>query len=329
MKNSLIHVKKTANGFTLVELLVVMSIIIILVSIAIPAVNSARIKAHEAEVKAGVHDIHQALSAWSVDHNGFYPGMNWVFDENLALSNGPGIRGGTPAGNIQDQRFVVPLPTSSERYLSDGITPDPERVDVLIRDGYLERYPPNPFLRVGGQAERQMTNLFYFSVSETDGPNLMDPNYCQWSYLSYMNGSTMRIDYQQYARGHFTYIPLNPVNTQGYDFVNNWGNLTNDQRAEYYKYVRSFLLVGWGASRSNRELATGLSNRWWDGSLNGFDIDHSMTLDPLESTLPTIIAPHMVDSSGGDGGFGDVDITGHPNIDSGFYGATVVLSSDN
>ncbi|MCD6282282.1 type II secretion system protein [bacterium] len=329
MERSLMHLENTKSGFTLVELLVVMSIIIILVSIAVPAVNSARVKAHEAEVKAGVHDIHRALSAWSLDHNGFFPGMNWVFDSTGALANGPGIRGGTPEGDIEDQRFIVPLPSSTERYLPDGITPDPERIDVLVRDGYLERYPPNPFLRVGGPADRQMTNLFYFGVSEADGPDLFDADYCQWAYLSYLNGSTMRIDYQRFARGHFTYIPLNPVNTQGYDFVNDWASLNDMQRSEYYKYARSFLLIGWGATRNNREQGTGLSSRWWDSDLRGFDIDASMTLDPIETALPGIIWPHMIDSEGGDGGFGQVDITGHPNIDSGFFGATVILSSDN
>jgi len=317
------------SGFTLVELLVVMSIIIILVGIAVPAVTGARLRARDAEVKAGVHEIHKALSAWSVDHNGFFPGMNWVFDSTDELHNGPGIRGGTPLGNVEDQRFGVPDRTSPTRYLADGVTEDPERVDVLVRDGYIEAYPANPFLRIGGRAERQMTNLFYFGVEAADGPDLTNPDYFQWCYPAYMVSSTMRIEYQRFGRGHFTYVPLDPVNTQGTDFANVWDDLSDIQRSEYYKYARSFLLVGWGATRANDSMAVGLSSKWWDSSESAFDIDANMRIDPIEANLVNLIRPHMIDSEGNDAGFGQVDVTGHPNIDKGFFGAAIVVSSGN
>lgn len=323
--------KETANrGFTLVELLVVMSIIMILVGIAIPTLNGAKEKARNAEVKSAVHAIHTALEQFGVDHNGFYPGMNWIFDENGVLWNGPGVRGGIPMGATQDeQKFYVPATGSSDRYLADGITPDPEKVDPLVRDGYMPEYPANPFLRTGGSAQRQVTNLFYFGVDEQNGPDLSNSDYLQWSYLAYNESVPVRQAYVKCARGHFTYIPLNPVNTQGYDFVGLWTDLTLDQQAQYYKYVRSFVLIGWGASRMDDSQAKGLSNKWWDASLGGFDLDQSMTIDPIESGMVNLIRPHMLDSGGSYGGFGDVDITGHANIDSGFYGATIILSSGN
>jgi prepilin-type N-terminal cleavage/methylation domain-containing protein len=316
-------------GFTLVELLVVMSIILILVGIALPALYSARMKARDAEVKAGVNEINKALASFGVDHNGFFPGMNWMFDSQGALYNGPGLRGGTPIGATQDeQRYAVPDMSMTQRYLADGVTPDPERVDVLSRDGYLTSYPANPFLRVGGAAERQMTNLFYFGCSEDDGPDMADTNYVQWCYTAYDVSSTMRIEYDKYGRGHFTYIPLNPVNSQGIDFTN-WDNLTLNQRAEYYKFVRSYVIVGWGYTRGNDTLAKGLSVKWWDSAENGFDMDGSMTIDPIESNIIGIIRPHMQDSAGSFGTFGQVDITGHANIDAGFDGAVIILSSEN
>ncbi len=323
--------KQTGNrGFTLVELLVVMSIIMILVGIAIPTLNGVKEKARNAEVKAAVHDIQTALAQYGVDHNGFYPGMNWVFDANGALWNGPGLRGGIPMGATQDeQKFYVPRMGDPARYLPDGETPDPEKVDPLARDGYMPEYPANPFLRTGGSAQRQVTNLFYFGVDEQNGPDLADPDYLQWSYLAYNEGVPVRQAYVQYARGHFTYIPLNPVNTQGYDFENMWADLTLEQRAKYYEHVRSFLLIGWGSSRMDDTQAKGLSNKWWDSAEGGFDLDQSMTIDPIESRIVGLIRPHMLDSSGGYGGFGEVDITGHANIDSGFYGATIILSSGN
>ncbi|OGK12080.1 MAG: hypothetical protein A2Y63_01135 [Candidatus Riflebacteria bacterium RBG_13_59_9] len=321
--------KDAGSGFTLVELLVVMSIIMILVGIAVPAVMGARTKARDAEVRAGVHEIHKALSTWSVDRNGFFPGMNWVFDSDDILVNGPGLRGATPVGALSEQRFTVPKAPSAERYLADGVTPDPYRIDVLVRDGYLLDYPANPFLRVAGKAERQMTNLFYFAVEEANGPDLSDPANFQWCYPAWEESSTMRIEYKKYAHGHFTYIPLNPVNTQGYDFVGDWDNLNDQQRSEYYKYVRSFILIGWGASRSNDDQAVGLSNKWWDSDESAFDLDGSLTIDPIESTIIDLIDPHMYDSGDNNAGFGQIDITGHPNIDKGFYGAAVIVSSNN
>jgi len=218
------------------------------------------------------------------------------------------------------------------RYLADGVTPDPERVDILARDGYLTQYPANPFLRVGGGADRQMTNLFYFGCAEQDGPDMNNTDYVQWCYLAYDVSSTMRIEYQKYGRGHFTYIPLNPVNPQGLDFDGNWDNLTTDQRIQYYKYVRSYTLIGWGNTRANDQLSKGLSAKWWAPTADrgpGFDIDGDMRIDDVESSIIGIIRPHMADSTGNFGGFGQVDITGHPNIDSGFNGAVIIISSDN
>jgi prepilin-type N-terminal cleavage/methylation domain-containing protein len=323
-----VKLNRTA-GFTLVELLIVMSIIMILVGIALPALNSARMKARDAEVKAGVNEIHKALASFGVDHNGFFPGMNWIVDGQGALYNGPGLRGGTPIGATQDeQRFAVPDTSMPSRYLADGVTPDPEKVDVLARDGYLTSYPANPFLRVGGSAERQMTNLFYFGCSEQNGPNMADTDYVQWCYTAFNVNSTMRIEYEKYARGHFTYIPLNPVNSQGIDFAD-WTNITQTQRSEYYKYVRSYVLVGWGNTRANDSLSKGLSVKWWDSAESGFDMDGSMTIDPIEANIINIIRPHMQDSAGSFGTFGQVDITGHANIDSGFNGAVMIISSEN
>lgn len=325
--------KSPFAGFTLVELLVVMSIIMILVGIAMPSLNAARMKARDAEVKSGINEIHKALASFGVDHNGFFPGMNWAIDANGGLWNGPGLRGGTPVGATQDeQKFAVPTQNMPGRYLADGVTPDPERVDILARDGYITQYPSNPFLRVGGSAERQMTNLFYFGCAEQDGPDMADPNYVQWCYTAFDVSSTMRIEYTKYGRGHFTYIPLNPVNSQGIDFEGDWDDLSNEQRSEYYKYVRSYMLVGWGNSRANDQSSKGLSAKWWVDTADrgpGFDIDRDMRIDDIESNLISLIRPHMADSAGSYGNFGQVDITGHPNIDSGFNGAAIIISSDN
>jgi len=315
------------SGFTLIELLVVLTVILILVGIAVPSINKARLQAKNTEVKAGINEIHKALSQFAVDHNGFYPGMNWIFDSTGELHNGPALLGGTPpqGSPLSDQVFTVPK-DALERYLPDGITPDPSRIDVLVRDGYLEDYPANPFLRVGGRTKRQMTNLFYFAVGPS-GPSFTPSAYYDWNRYATSEGTTMRIDYLHHGRGHFTYIPLDPVNPQGIDYLSDWSSLTDSQKASFYKYVRSFILVGWGASRADDSLAKGLSAKYWSSTLNGYDFDYSLYLDPIESSIISLIRPHMVDSNGSTGTFGVVDVTGAPNIDSAFYGATIIITA--
>jgi len=315
------------SAFTLVELLVVLSIILILAGIAIPSINKARMRAKDTEVKAGVNQIHQALSQYATDHDGFYPGMNWVFDSNNVLHNGPALLGGTPPAGSSLEEKIFTVPKDAERYLADGVTPDPARIDVLVREGYLSDYPANPFLRVGGKTDRQMTNLFYFGVNIQSGPAFTPSQFYDWNRYATSESTTMRIDYEHHGRGNFTYIPLNPFNPRGIDFVDDWDSLSDSDRAEFYKYVRGFILIGWGATRADDSLAKGLSAKYWNANLNGYDLDNSLFLDPVESSIINLIRPHMQDSSGSFGTFGLPDINGIPNIDSGFYGATIIITS--
>lgn len=67
MKNSRLH-----HGFTLVELLVVISIIGLLSSIVLTSVNSARAKARDARRAADIRQVRTALEFYYDDH-GSYP----------------------------------------------------------------------------------------------------------------------------------------------------------------------------------------------------------------------------------------------------------------
>lgn len=68
-------------GFTLVELLVVISIIGLLSSIVLTSVNSARAKARDARRIADLDQIRTALEFY-FDANGFYPQSNCGWDCN-------------------------------------------------------------------------------------------------------------------------------------------------------------------------------------------------------------------------------------------------------
>jgi type II secretory pathway pseudopilin PulG len=67
-----------ANGFTLIEALIIVVIIAILATIAIPIYAKQRDRAKDAAVKEGAHIIHTAVTTYAVDHNGEYPTTEYV-----------------------------------------------------------------------------------------------------------------------------------------------------------------------------------------------------------------------------------------------------------
>jgi type II secretion system protein G len=64
---------KTARGFTLVELLVVLAIIGLLSSIVLTSLNAARVKARDATRKSQVSEFQNALQLYYIYNDGKYP----------------------------------------------------------------------------------------------------------------------------------------------------------------------------------------------------------------------------------------------------------------
>ncbi len=327
------------RGFTLVELLVVMGIILILVSIAIPAVNNARNRAKDTEVKSGCNLIQAALEKYAADHTGFYPGAQWVQDSQGDWLVGPGVIGALPSYDGANPRkdFGVPktdLPGNAlqdnDPAFDDG-TPNPGVLDALVVNGYLTDYPPNPFISAGSGAKSQMGNLFLFRpIIGTDGiPNPANNNTLDFDRYSPNGiGQTLRQTYLDYGRGFFSYIPLNPDNIVPLDFT---ASLDLPDASEYYKRCRSYMLVGWGNNRMDTDYGKGLSMKYWHvDPVSGdgwYDFDNNMRLDLLEtwlrdSTATGLLGREMADSANNIGAFGGVLPNGGFDIDSAFFGAT-------
>lgn len=114
------------RGFTLIEILVVVVVIGVLAALALPNYVRIKEKAKEAEVKAAVHKLQTDLERFAVDSEGSYPAY-LIGGDNAAL----------PTYHDAQGRFVG----------SAMETPPELARDPLLRQGYLDAYPVNPFLR--------------------------------------------------------------------------------------------------------------------------------------------------------------------------------------
>jgi prepilin-type N-terminal cleavage/methylation domain-containing protein len=127
---------RNRQGFTLIEMLVVITILGILITLAVPNFVKAKDKAFEAQVKVGGNDIRLAVEAFATDENGFYPGYIWGGSRRSWCVD-------ITIGDMSDacaervKTSLKSLPSNQRRQV----------LDPLIRYGYLNSYPRNPFVR--------------------------------------------------------------------------------------------------------------------------------------------------------------------------------------
>jgi prepilin-type processing-associated H-X9-DG protein/prepilin-type N-terminal cleavage/methylation domain-containing protein len=86
--------RKSKDGFTLVELLVVIGIIALLISILLPALSKAREAANLIKCASNLHQIVQASLLHASDHKGYFQvcGKIWVGSDSVSgLAMPPGV----------------------------------------------------------------------------------------------------------------------------------------------------------------------------------------------------------------------------------------------
>ncbi|OGK12078.1 MAG: hypothetical protein A2Y63_01125 [Candidatus Riflebacteria bacterium RBG_13_59_9] len=177
---------KSRTGFTLVEMLVVVGIIGILITIMVPMIGRARLKALEGVVQANCASIQTALANYAATHDGGYPGaamdvmapypdfalggpVPLVGDPLYTAPDNPvpggfahGVLGGTGCFNPSTLPVRQQLKQVKDTVLDTSTTGTYRWFDSLILADALQEYPQNPFKRSGNSDANRMMNVFCF-----------------------------------------------------------------------------------------------------------------------------------------------------------------------
>jgi len=134
------------KGFTLLELLIVVSIMALLISITVPSVNYARQQAKRAKCSANLHSIGQAIQAYISENHGFYPPMALMPTEETqgrprmcdVLKSQVSRQGEVfhcPADRILKPEDYSPRPTAETWYQWQGSSYEPRLGSSFVENG--------------------------------------------------------------------------------------------------------------------------------------------------------------------------------------------------
>ncbi len=185
-----------SRGFTLVELLVVMTIIGMLVALGLGAYGRVKDRAREARVMAGMSRLQLALENFALNNGGFYPGVaadlegtddcdgDGFPEKSYSCYISPDHPGILPSAGITGShlpymtRISPPAGEPGGPVRSAALQPDKAMWDRLYLDADLDKYEINPFFNQG-PFPRPMVNVFEAVVpllANNADPAPIDPN---------------------------------------------------------------------------------------------------------------------------------------------------------
>ncbi|WP_316963671.1 type IV pilin protein [Bdellovibrio bacteriovorus] len=175
--------RKSQSGFSLVELMVVVAIIGILASIAIPSINKYMAKARQAEAKTNLSSLYTAEKAFVAEFNAYTGGFQVVGynpEGQLRYNVGFGNEGVTCATLRTSYGYTAACPTvqtNTNAYCAANTTRCTQLADGLNTNGTLTGVvnpSVNAFTAIAAGRIRNNGQPDRWSINETK--NLINTN---------------------------------------------------------------------------------------------------------------------------------------------------------